>query len=120
MLVAIAIIILLLACINYINLAIARSLKRSKEVGLRKTIGAVRSQLFRQFIGESLVITITGMILALVIAYLCLPFFAKIVMRDITFSMACSLGAFLFGLCALTLFTAGISGILPRLVDGLP
>ena len=112
MFIAIAIIILLLACINYINLAIARSLKRSQEVGLRKTIGAVKSQLFRQFIGESLIITMTGMILAIGIAFLCLPFFAEIVMRDIPFSNLFS-GIFLLGLLALTLLTAGISGFYP-------
>lgn len=112
MFIAIGIIILLLACINYINLAIARSLKRSQEVGLRKTIGAVKSQLFRQFIGESLIITITGMILALGIAYLCLPVFADVVMRDIAFSNLFS-GTFLLGLCALTIVTAGISGFYP-------
>jgi len=112
MMIVIAIIILLLACINYINLAIARSLKRSQEVGLRKTIGAVKPQLFRQFIGESLVITITGMILALGIAYLCLPFFSDIVMRDLSFSSLFS-RSFILGLCTLTIFTAGISGFYP-------
>lgn len=108
----IAIVILLLACINYINLAVARSLKRAPEVGLRKTVGAFKSQLLRQFLGESLLITLVAMLLALVTVYLCLPFFADVVNREIAFS---DLGNknMLVGLILLTFFTAGASGFYP-------
>ena len=75
----IAIIVLILACINYVNLAIARSIKRTREVGLRKVIGAKRSQLMGQFLGESVLITSISLLIALLIAYFALPVFGEIV-----------------------------------------
>lgn len=65
--------ILLVACINFMNLATARSGKRAKEVGLRKVVGAARRQLIRQFIGESLIYTAVSMVFALVLAQAFLP-----------------------------------------------
>jgi len=65
--------ILLVACINFMNLATARSAKRAKEVGLRKVVGAARQQLIRQFIGESLIYSAVSMLFALVLAYTFLP-----------------------------------------------
>ncbi len=79
----IAIIVLGLACINYMNLAIARSLKRATEVGLRKAIGAVRGQLIIQFIGESIFIAFLAFLIALVFAYLLSPLFGQILERPI-------------------------------------
>jgi len=65
--------ILLVACINFMNLATARSAQRAKEVGLRKVVGAARSQLIRQFIGESLIYTVISMVFAFVLAQAFLP-----------------------------------------------
>ncbi|MCG8385595.1 MAG: ABC transporter permease [Cytophagales bacterium] len=73
----IAFVILLLACINYMNLAIARSIKRAREVGLRKVVGASRWQLIGQFIGESLMITFFALLLALVFTNFAIPGFAQ-------------------------------------------
>ena len=56
---AIAFLVLLIACINYVNLATARAADRAKEVGIRKVVGAMRNQLLLQFTGESLIITFT-------------------------------------------------------------
>lgn len=75
---AIALIILLIACINYVNLATARAAERAKEVGIRKVVGAIRKQLFLQFIGESFVITLLGFIVAFTLAIFCLPLFNEI------------------------------------------
>ncbi|MFY0607069.1 MAG: ABC transporter permease [Cyclobacteriaceae bacterium] len=69
----VAIFILLIACINFMNLATARSEKRAKEVGIRKSLGSQRRQIILQFIGESLVISIIAYILAIGAAYLVLP-----------------------------------------------
>jgi putative ABC transport system permease protein len=72
---AIAILILFVACINYVNLATARSADRAKEVGIRKVVGANKQQLFYQFIGESVLITVFAFILAMFISQAALPLF---------------------------------------------
>ena len=59
---------------NFINLAIAQALRRSKEVGIRKVLGSLRGQLFRQFVAETAVITIIATIVAIGLAYLVLPY----------------------------------------------
>lgn len=71
---AVAIFILLVACINYMNLATARATKRSKEVGMRKVVGASRGQLIWQFLGESLVFTVIALLLGIVLAIAALVF----------------------------------------------
>ena len=74
---AVAIFILILACINFLNLSTARSANRAKEVGLRKVIGSQRSSLVKQFLTESLLYSFLSFSIALVIAYLLLPLFNK-------------------------------------------
>jgi putative ABC transport system permease protein len=71
----IAIFILLIACINFINLTTARSVERAKEVGIRKVMGAERFELIRQFIGESVLISLFSFILSVVFCGLALPLF---------------------------------------------
>ncbi|HUI30618.1 MAG TPA: ABC transporter permease [Candidatus Acidoferrales bacterium] len=75
---AIAIAILLIACINFVNLATARSEKRAKEVGVRKTLGSARSHLVGQFMSESIVISFIAVVLAIGIVELLLPFFNQV------------------------------------------
>ncbi len=70
---SIAFLILLLACINFMNLATARSSNRAKEVGLRKVLGAIKGKLIKQFLGESLVYSFLSLLLALVLVALALP-----------------------------------------------
>ncbi len=72
---AIAVIALILACINYMNLAAARSANRAREVGMRKVLGAHKRQLISQFLGESLLIAFSAMVLSVIFVYLLLPGF---------------------------------------------
>jgi ABC-type antimicrobial peptide transport system permease subunit len=76
--------VLLLACINFMNLSTARSEKRAKEVGIRKTLGSARSQLVRQFFSESLLVSFIALVLCLVIVQLLLPFFNKIADKNMS------------------------------------
>lgn len=74
----IAALIILLACVNFINLSIAQSVKRSKEVGMRKVMGAEKLNLMNQFLGESFVLTFISIAVAVLIAHFILPFFNDI------------------------------------------
>lgn len=82
---AIAVFILLLAAINYMNMATARSTKRAREVGIRKVSGAYKMQLVRQFLGESLLLSIIAMLIALLVVYLLIPDFNNLVDKTIVF-----------------------------------
>jgi len=75
---AIAGLILLIACINFMNLSTARSLHRAKEVSMRKTLGASRAQLIRQFLGENILVAAAGLLIALVIVDIALPRFNEV------------------------------------------
>lgn len=79
----IAFFILLIACINYVNLATARYTQRTKEIGLRKVIGAQRPQLITQFMGESVLVSLVSSVFAILLVYLVLPSFRFLVGRDI-------------------------------------
>ncbi len=83
---SIAVLVLVIACVNYMNLATARSLKRAKEVGLRKVIGAAKGQLVRQFLGDSLLMTFLALFLAVGVVLLVLPAFRAFVEREIAFN----------------------------------
>jgi len=72
---SIAILLIVIACINYMNLATAKSVKRSREVGLRKVMGSTRLQIIFQFINESFITTLLSLVLALVLVFLSLPLF---------------------------------------------
>ncbi len=80
----IALFVLLIASINFINLSTARSATRAQEVGMRKTLGAVRSRLIGQFLGESLVYSLCSMVLALCLLKLSLPLFNSLIGRDLS------------------------------------
>ncbi len=82
--VIVALFILLMASINYVNFATARSLKRIREIGVRKVMGAFRKQLMWQYISESVIITFTAFILSLSLAELLMPAFNRLVNRQIT------------------------------------
>ncbi len=82
---AIALVILVIACINFMNLTTARSTQRAKEVGMRKVVGATHGQLIMQFLGESIMLTAGAMLLAVAMVELLLPWFAGFVERDLVF-----------------------------------
>jgi putative ABC transport system permease protein len=80
---AIAIFILIIACINFMNLATARSERRAKEVGIRKSVGSRRHELIFQFIGESLFISFTAFVIAVLLTELLLPFYNDLVEKEL-------------------------------------
>jgi len=82
--VAIALFILIIACINFMNLSTARSANRAKEVGIRKVMGSFRSHLMRQFLTESILLSFISIILAVIIAWLLLPFFNELSLRSLS------------------------------------
>jgi putative ABC transport system permease protein len=83
----VAVLVLLLGSINYMNLAIARSMNRTQEVGLRKVIGAKRGQLIDQFLGESTLLTFIALLVALGMLIIFLPFFSELVERPLELNL---------------------------------
>src|SRR5579863_1163954 len=77
-LIVVALLILVIAGVNYVNLSIAQSAGRSAEIGIRKVLGAAKRQLFKQFIGESLFVTAIAVLLAIGLSFILLPFFNNI------------------------------------------
>ena len=108
----IALFILLIACVNFMNLSTARSAGRAKEVGVRKVLGSLRKNLITQFLSESLLISFLSMILALVIAALLLPFFNTLSGK--TFTMNDFLSPWLLpSLVVLVIIVGFLAGIYP-------
>ena len=107
--------VLLLACVNYVNLAIARSIKRTREVGLRKVVGARRWQLVGQFIGESVFIAGLALLLALGLTYLLLPAFGDFLERNLTLNPT-KPGWLLPGLIGLAVIVGILSGSYPAFI----
>ncbi len=112
---SIAFLILIIACINYMNLATARSSKRGKEVGIRKTAGAKRDQLIKQFLGESFIITAFALIISIIIISLALPSFSSFVERELSFNPAEN-SMFILFISGLVIFTGLFAGSYPALV----
>src|SRR3954453_2392548 len=86
-LILIAILIQVIACINFMNLSTARASKRAKEVGVRKVIGAERRDLIKQFMSESFLLSILGVLIALPLLIVALPFLNHVTQADIQLSM---------------------------------
>jgi len=103
--------VLLLACINFMNLSTARSEKRAKEVGIRKAIGSMRKQLIAQFLSESVLMASLALVLAVLIVLVSLPFFN--VIADKSMSIPWTNPAFWVLVIMFTLFTGFISGSYP-------
>ena len=104
-------VVLLIACINFMNLSTARSEKRAKEVGVRKAVGSDRGQLIRQFLSESLFISFLAFLFALGIVALALPYFNRLTEKE----MSLQLGSPLFWIImiAFTLLTGLLAGSYP-------
>lgn len=109
----IAFITLLIACINFMNLATARASRRTTEVGIKKVVGASRRQIAKQFFGEALFLTFISLLLALLLVELFLPFFNQISEKNLSLSNL-SAGSILL-VIVLTVITGLISGIYPAL-----
>lgn len=108
----IALFILLIACVNFMNLSTARSAGRAREVGLRKVIGAQRPQLIRQFLSESIITAIISLLIALGVVLLVLPKFNQFVGRDLFLNISENISMFFF-LFFIAIFVGLVSGIYP-------
>jgi len=104
--------ILLLACINFMNLATARSANRGKEVGLRKVTGARRSDIIRQFLGESVVLSFLGLGLALLLLWTILPLFNNLAGKQLALTRIFEPGI-LAGVLGVTLLAGLLAGSYP-------
>lgn len=109
-----ALIILFLACINYMNLTTARSITRAKEVGLRKTLGAQRLQLAFQFLSESMVSVFLSSLLAIIFVYLLLPEFNLIAGKDLSIKLLLS-SKYTYYIVSVVLITGILSGSYPAI-----
>jgi ABC-type antimicrobial peptide transport system permease subunit len=109
----IAIFILLIACINFMNLTTARSVKRAKEIGVRKVVGALRSALMKQFIGEAILLALIAVLIALLMVLLLLPSFNTLTQKQIVFPY--QNGYFWGIILLLTCLTGLISGSYPAI-----
>ena len=109
---ALAIFILLLACVNFTNLSTARAARRAREVGIRKVLGSIKKQLIFQFLTESVLLTFFAMLCAFALIFLLLPYFNQLANKNINYSFfldyRCILVMFL-----LSLFVGILAGIYP-------
>ncbi|MCF8235459.1 MAG: ABC transporter permease [Bacteroidales bacterium] len=108
----IAVLIVVIACVNYINIAIARSMKQAREVGMRKVLGASRSSLMYRFFGESFLLTVISIAFSLLLVEIFLPYFNDILRVDLQMDLA---GNWMLniGLLALLVLISLISGAYP-------
>jgi ABC-type antimicrobial peptide transport system permease subunit len=111
--IAIGIFVLFLACINFMNLSTARSEKRAKEVGIRKTVGSKKKQLVHQFLSESLLVSILALILAFILVLASLPWFNELAGKSM--SVPWNSPIFWAALLSFTLITGLLAGSYPAL-----
>jgi len=106
-----AVFILLMACVNYMNLATARATKRAREIGVRKMTGATQHVLIRQFLGESMMLSCLATAVSVLVVFLMLPLFRELMGLPLQFTLTDPL--LLLGLLGITLFTGLIAGSYP-------
>lgn len=109
----IAVIILLVACVNFMNLSTARSERRAKEVGIRKTLGSDKKQLMLQFFFESMILTVSAFLLSLLTVYLLMPAFNQLVGKTLSLDFASPVFWMIAGV--IVLFTGLVAGSYPAL-----
>ena len=107
----IAAFILLIACINFMNLSTARSEKRAKEVGIRKTLGAMRSSIIKQFLSETILIAFISFLLSILIVQLCLPAYNTLIQKRLSIDYLS--GWFWFFSLSFVLLTGFLAGSYP-------
>jgi ABC-type antimicrobial peptide transport system permease subunit len=114
---AMAVFVLIIACINFINLTTARSSNRAREVGLRKVIGARRENLVKQFFGDSFLFSLAAVMCALLLVALFLPIFNTLSGKQFTFGQnVVNNPGLILGIVGITLFTGILSGFYPALL----
>lgn len=111
----VAVFILLIACVNFVNLSTARSGERAKEVGIRKTFGSEKKALVSQFLAESALLSFTAMLIAIGLAYLLLPLFNQISGKELLFTGIININSLLI-LLGITLVTGILGGLYPAFV----
>ena len=111
----IALFILAIACINFVNLTVARSLKRAKEIGIRKVVGGRRKQLIMQFLGESFILSFIAFLLSIALVVVALPFFNTLANKALAFSYLLSF-KLIAGYIGIFLLTGLLAGFYPALV----
>ncbi|MCF0061050.1 ABC transporter permease [Dyadobacter chenwenxiniae] len=111
----IAIFILLIACINFVNLTVARSLKRAKEIGIRKVVGSQRKQLMYQFLGESFLLSFIAFSFAIILTLAVLPTFNELANKQLALSYLLDM-KLVSGYFALFFITGLVAGFYPALV----
>lgn len=111
----IALFILLIACINFVNLTVARSLKRAKEIGVRKVVGSSRNQLIWQFLGESFILSFIAFVLALLVVQLALPTFNQLANKALSLAYLFD-AKLVVAYIGVFLATSLLSGFYPALV----
>ena len=109
---AIALFVLMIACINFMNLTTACAVKRAKEVGIRKVVGARKNQLVQQYLGESFLLSIFSALAAICVVILVLPLFNRLTSKEITL-ISLTNPSFVLGIVAIVLAVGLISGIYP-------
>lgn len=114
-LIGIALFILLIACINFVNLTVARSLKRAKEIGIRKVVGGQRRQLVTQFLSESFIICFLAFLLAIILVQITLPFFNTVSNKSLSFSYLLDT-KLIAGFAVIFLVTGLLAGFYPAIV----
>lgn len=111
---AIAVFVILIACINFMNLSTARSMKRAREVGLRKVVGADRIQLIIQFLGESVLLSFFALLIGLILVEFALPTFNQLLDKNFSLAYLFQWKPVLF-LVSVTLFAGILAGSYPAL-----
>jgi len=111
---SIAAFILFIACINFMNLSTAKATKRAAEIGIRKVMGAFRSSLIRQMLGEAMVIVVIAIVIGLMLVQLTLPAFNALASKQIVFSRE-NIGYFSGALAALAIITGIVAGGYPAI-----
>lgn len=108
----VGIFILIMACINFMNLSTARAAMRAREIGLRKVAGAIRRQLVFQFLGEALIVTLLAVLLSVVASFLLIPLVNEISGKEMSLL---SIKYFFPGVIAITIFVALLAGSYPSI-----
>jgi predicted permease len=110
----IAVFLLIIACINFMNLATARSANRAREVGMRKVVGALKTHLIRQFYGETVIFALIALVIAVLLTMLLLPAFSNFAEKELSWGVS-GIQGILLGLVGITFFTGVVAGSYPAL-----
>jgi putative ABC transport system permease protein len=111
----IGVLILFIACFNYVNLLTANATTRAKEVGIKKVVGSTRNQLIRQFLGESMVVLCIALCFAIALSYLCLPIFNTLTGKSLSLNTLFS-GRMVLGILGVLVFAGLLSSFYPAFV----